>query len=190
MRRSKLLLSAGAALVLALIVFLVLSRRPVPLPAVPSSTAATSPRPVAPTSPPPPGASGTAPAPANAPAVEGESTLAADLNAPGGTIQRDLAILQEVFTAWLTNFPRLGNPGGENRDITAALCGENPVRFAFISRTHRAINAAGELCDRWGTPFRFHQLSGQHMELRSAGPDRRFGTPDDAVLTPEGAPVL
>jgi hypothetical protein len=40
------------------------------------------------------------------------------------------------------------------------------------------------LCDRWGTPLRFHQLSGERMEIRSAGPDRKFGTPDDALWSP------
>jgi hypothetical protein len=129
-----------------------------------------------------------APVPPHTPPTDaeltGESRLADDLNAPGGTIQRDLAILEEVFVAWLTNFPRTGNPVGENAEITAALAGDNPVKFAFVPRRHRAINASGELCDRWGTPFRFHQLSGRQMEIRSAGPDRRFGTTDDAVLSP------
>ena len=117
----------------------------------------------------------------NAPATEGESHLADELNAPGGTIQRDLEILNEVFATFQTNFPRTGNPVGENNEITAALTGDNSLKFAFISRRHPAINAKGELCDRWGTPFRFHQISGTQMEIRSAGPDRKFGTDDDAI---------
>lgn len=122
------------------------------------------------------------PAPAAESALEGESRVADDLNAPGGTIQRDLSILEEVFGMWLTNFPRTGNPVGENAEITAALTGDNPVKFAFVPRRHRAINTEGELCDRWGTPFRFHQISGRQMEIRSAGPDRKFGTADDASI--------
>ena len=117
-------------------------------------------------------------------ALSGVSAIADDLNAPGGTIRRDLEILNEVFTTWQTNFPRTGNPVGENAEITAALTGDNPVRFGFIPRPHRAINARGELVDRWGTPFRFHQLSGTQMEIRSAGPDQKFGTPDDAEYAP------
>jgi hypothetical protein len=117
-------------------------------------------------------------------AAPAQSTLADALNAPDGTIRRDLEILNELFGAFHTNFPRLGNPVGENHEITAALLGENPAQFRFLSRAHRALNARGELCDRWGTPFRFHQISGTAMELRSAGPDRKFGTPDDALLTP------
>lgn len=116
--------------------------------------------------------------------IEGESRVADALNAPAGDIRTDLQILNEVFATWQTNFLRGGNPVGENAEITAALTGENPHRFAFIPRGHRAINARGELADRWGTPFRFHQVSGQEMEIRSAGPDRKFGTDDDAFWPP------
>jgi hypothetical protein len=123
------------------------------------------------------------PPPAVAPPVGGEvSHLADQLNAPEGTIRHDLEILNEVFTAWQTNFPHDGNPVGENAEITAALTGDNRFHFAFIPRNHPAINAAGELCDRWGTPFRFHQVSGTQMEIRSAGPDRKFATADDVTL--------
>ena len=110
--------------------------------------------------------------------------IAARLNAPDSSIARDLEILQQVFDTWRSNFPHEGNPVGENAEITAALAGENRLGFALIPKNHPAINARGELCDRWGTPFRFHQLSGERMEIRSAGPDRTFATADDAVWTP------
>lgn len=110
--------------------------------------------------------------------------LAARLNAPDSTITRDLDVLQQLFDAWRSNFPRDGNPVGENSQITAALAGDNPLGLVLLPRQHPAINAQGELCDRWGTPFRFHQLSGERMEIRSAGPDRKFATEDDAAWTP------
>ena len=110
--------------------------------------------------------------------------IAARLNAPGGTVAADLAVLQELFDTWRTNFPREGNPVGDNADITAALLGTNRLELALVPRRHPALNAQGELQDRWGTAYRFHQLSGERMEITSAGPDRRFGTPDDATLTP------
>jgi hypothetical protein len=114
------------------------------------------------------------------PAAE-EFPLAAPLNAPAGTIARDLDALAQILDAWRTNFPGQGNPVGENSEIAAALAGDNPQHLVLIPRNHRAFNDRGELCDRWGTPFRFHALSGEHMDLRSAGPDRKFGTADDAV---------
>jgi hypothetical protein len=112
------------------------------------------------------------------------SRLADDFNAPGGDIRRDLQILHEILDAWQTNFPRDGNPVGDNAEITAALTGRNRLQLALIPPGHPAINARGELCDRWGTPFFFHQLSGTQMEIRSAGPDRTLHTPDDLVRTP------
>lgn len=135
-------------------------------------------------------ASGTAPAPpaaavaAGAPYDPALFPIAARLNAPGGSVAADLEVLQELFDTWRTNFPREGNPVGENADITAALLGANRLELALVPRRHPALNAQGELQDRWGTAYRFHQLSGERMEITSAGPDRRFGTPDDATLTP------
>ena len=47
-----------------------------------------------------------------------------------------------------------------------------------------AINRNGELCDRWGTPFFFHAESAAHMEIRSAGPDKKMWTDDDVAFSP------
>ncbi len=112
------------------------------------------------------------------------SPLADELNSPRTTIWRDLQILNGVLLAWRTSFDGQGNPVGDNAAITAALTGKNPLNFQFIPRDHPAINASGELCDRWGTPFSLHALSGTRMEIRSAGPDRQMYTDDDVVFTP------
>ena len=121
--------------------------------------------------------------------VEGpleELDMAKELNASGKTIRDDLILLDGMFSAWQSNFLKEGNPVGTNAEITAALIGQNPLRLAFVSPKHPSINSAGELCDRWGTPFFFHQLSGFRMEIHSAGPDRKRGTPDDAVISQGG----
>lgn len=120
--------------------------------------------------------------PATPPAEE--SFLADELNAPNGTIEADLRVVLGLLEAFRTSFPREGNPVGANAEITAALQGRNPGGVAFVPRVHRAVNAEGELCDRWGTPFFFHAESARRMEVRSAGPDRRLWTEDDAILTP------
>lgn len=113
-----------------------------------------------------------------------ESRLADGLNAAGGTIETDLRIVLGVIEAFRLNFPREGNPIGSNAEITAALQGRNSAGVALLPRGHPAVNAAGELCDRWGTPFFFHAESARRMEVRSAGPDRRLWTDDDVVLAP------
>jgi len=110
--------------------------------------------------------------------------LASDLNAPGKTAMDDLKAIDGVFSVWQTNFLHTGNPVGTNAEITSALTGHNSLHTAFISPKNAAINRNGELCDRWGTPFFFHQLSGTKMEIVSAGPDRKRGTADDVVITP------
>ncbi len=110
------------------------------------------------------------------------------LNAPDTSIHDDLRLLDDLFASWQITYPHGGNPVGDNADITRAFTGANPLHLAMVPKTHPAINADGELVDRWGTPLFFHQLSGTQMEIRSAGPDRRFYTPDDVVRTPSPAP--
>jgi hypothetical protein len=122
---------------------------------------------------------------AGAPAAGSEerSRLADDLNSTTGDVHSDLRLVNEIFIAY-RGAVRSGNPVGENSEITRVLMGRNRLGFAFIPPDNPAINSKGELCDRWGTPYFFHQLSGQRMEIRSAGPDRRLWTADDEVLTP------
>jgi hypothetical protein len=76
-----------------------------------------------------------------------------------------------------------GNPVGTNPEITAALNGRNPRQANFINpEAGMRINGDGELVDVWGTPYFFHQLSGNEMEIHSAGPDKKMGTADDLVV--------
>ncbi len=72
-----------------------------------------------------------------------------------------------------------GNPVGENDEITAALLGANPKRLGYLNRNSAYIDAGGRLIDRWGTPYFFHAISAERMEVISAGPDLRHHTPDD-----------
>lgn len=129
-----------------------------------------------------PGSGATAPTPAPEKVEIQRLDMAGDLNAPGKTVIDDLRTLDGVFMAWQSNFLRDGNPVGNNAEITAALTGKNNLYLAFLAPDHKAINAQGELCDRWGTPYFFHQLSGSKMEIVSAGPDRKRGTDDDVMI--------
>lgn len=71
--------------------------------------------------------------------------------------------------------------GEDNRQIVNALAGNNPKGLAILPRDHPAINAEGELVDRWQTPFFFHIISRENVEVRSAGEDREMYTADDLV---------
>lgn len=71
------------------------------------------------------------------------------------------------------------NPIGTNEEITRALTGGNLKQVKMQVPRGSSINESGELVDRWGTPYFFHQISADEMEVRSAGPDRRLWTNDD-----------
>ena len=74
------------------------------------------------------------------------------------------------------------NPVGTNAEIMKALMGGNPHQAMLGPPPGQSLNANGELVDPWGTPYFFHQLSGDDMEIHSAGPDRIMGTADDLVI--------
>jgi hypothetical protein len=74
------------------------------------------------------------------------------------------------------------NPIGSNAEITGALLGNNLKQIKLEVPAGSTVNGEGEMCDRWGTPYFFHQVSKTEMEIRSAGPDRRMWTGDDAQM--------
>jgi hypothetical protein len=110
----------------------------------------------------------------------GRSMIADDLHAPNRTGMDDLSVVLNLFTHYRARFQ--GYPVGEdNATFMNALSGNNPGRLAFIDRHHPAIDAQGQLLDRWGEPFFFHLLGRDALEIRSAGPDRELYTADDML---------
>lgn len=75
-----------------------------------------------------------------------------------------------------------GNPVGTNAEITKSLLGDNIRQTKHEIPEGTRLNANGELCDPWGTPYFFHQQSATKMEIRSAGPDHKMWTDDDVQL--------
>ena len=73
------------------------------------------------------------------------------------------------------------NPVGTNAEMMQAIMGGNPKGARLGPPEGQSLNAAGELIDRWGTPYFFHQLGKDQLEIHSAGPDRRMGTEDDLI---------
>lgn len=77
---------------------------------------------------------------------------------------------------------RMGeNPTGTNAEIMKAVMGDNPKQARLGPPEGQQLNGNGELVDRWGTPYFFHQMSRNDMEIRSAGPDKQMWTGDDLV---------
>lgn len=89
----------------------------------------------------------------------------------------------EKITLMFRNFRTLAgeNPVGTNAEIMQSMMGGNPKNAQFGPPEGQQLNAEGELLDPWGTPYFFHQLGKDQMEIFSAGPDRRRGTGDDLV---------
>jgi hypothetical protein len=108
------------------------------------------------------------------------SHLADELHSPERTAVDDLGVVMNLFTEYRIRFR--GFPVGEdNATFVNALTGRNPSRLAFLPPKHAAIDAQGQLLDRWGKPFFFHLLGRDALEIRSAGPDQKLYTADDLV---------
>jgi len=122
------------------------------------------------------------PPPSAAANPEDRSPLADKLNARDQSPAQDLAVVFNLFQHYRESFGSFPT-GEDNRAFVNALTGANPRKLAFLDRNNPAINARGELTDRWGTPFFFHQLSRDDLEIRSAGPDLEMYTPDDLLHT-------
>jgi len=112
------------------------------------------------------------------------SAAAQNGNAPH-KIDRSTAMieLQKVHVMIGSYHTLMGqNPVGTNEEIMKALMGGNPRQAVLGPPPGQTLNDKGELIDPWGTPYFFHQLSGDDMEIHSAGPDKIMGTGDDLVV--------
>ncbi len=95
--------------------------------------------------------------------------------------QADLELLQHLLYSYRQTMG--SNPGGgENMLIVEDLRGANSRKMSFLPESVPFLNENGELVDRWGTPYHFHPLSGEEMEIVSAGPDTELWTDDDLKL--------
>lgn len=97
--------------------------------------------------------------------------------------QRDLEMVKDVVDAFIRSIKIPGAlPTGSNRELVAALAGENAHRIRFIDPASPFMNADGELLDRWQVPLFFHFVEADDVGVRSAGPDRVLWTADDVMM--------
>lgn len=104
--------------------------------------------------------------------------LSTALNREDESPEQNLQAVEQILYMFRQGFGE--NPVGQNEDVVAALLGDNSKHAAYLPKDCPAIKN-GKLVDRWGTPWWFHPVSGRHMEIRSAGPDRNLFTSDDIV---------
>lgn len=110
-----------------------------------------------------------------------ESPLSAweRLLAEDGSPSEDAAALQDILTNYLqSTSPATRAPLGPNEEFARALTDPESMGDSAIPPDHPALRD-GQLIDRWGTPWFFHQESSAAVSIRSAGPDGKLFTQDD-----------
>lgn len=98
---------------------------------------------------------------------------------PHQKIRRVYSLVQNYVTVMKH---RGGRPPATNAEFTAALTGRNPLRVVFLPANNPAISDRGELLDAWQTPYFFHALAADSIEVVSAGPDRVPFNGDDLIF--------
>ncbi len=93
-----------------------------------------------------------------------------------------IAQVAEIFETYRKHFGAFPT-GEDNAAIVRLLTGGNPRSLQFVGSDSAALDSIGQLVDPWSTPYFFHVLSKDHLELRSAGEDLEMWTTDDVVLS-------
>ena len=102
--------------------------------------------------------------------------------------QNDLTLMSRLLENSLLLLKSAANrPLSANEDWAGLLRGENSAHERFLPDQHLALNAQGQLVDRWKSPLFFHAAGGGRYEIRSAGPDRRLWTDDDIHRNADGS---
>ncbi len=106
--------------------------------------------------------------------------MLASYGKPDTRPEEDLSMMAHVFSN-LTLLIKGDAPFrmGANEEFAAALRGQNRDRLRLLPNVHPCFNAQGQIIDRWKTPLFFHVNDRDHIDIRSAGPDKLMGTVDD-----------
>jgi hypothetical protein len=115
-------------------------------------------------------------------------TILRDYADPEKTPENDLFLMAQLMDSFtLLVKGAADRPLSANEDWARALQGRNPGRERFLPNQHVALNASGQLIDRWGTPLFFHAVGRGEFQIRSAGPDRVLWTADDLQRNADGS---
>jgi hypothetical protein len=102
--------------------------------------------------------------------------------APDGSPARDMSLLARSIAAFLTIHKQaVERPLSANEEWSAALRGQRPGTTRWLEDSAPVFSPTGVIIDRHGSPVHFHALGHLSWEIRSAGPDRKLFTDDDAV---------
>lgn len=126
------------------------------------------------------------PAPAEPAPLLGD-TILENYAQPDQPPERDLATLAGLMeNSLILSKGAAGRPLSANEEWARLLRGADGTGERYLSDQHPALNADGQLVDRWGSPLFFHAVGQGRFELRSAGPDRILWTEDDLHRNSDG----
>lgn len=114
-------------------------------------------------------------------------TILRGYGSAASTPEKDLTLMSHLmdnFTLLVKSSAQL--PMANNESWAAAFRGMNPAHERFLPDTNAALNAQGQLVDRWQTPLFIHPLGGHRFDIRSAGPDKQMWTADDIHRQADG----
>jgi hypothetical protein len=115
-------------------------------------------------------------------------TILRDYASPNLPPENDLTLMSRLMENSLLLLKSAANrPLSANEDWAALFRGQNAVHEQLLPAQHVALNAQGQLVDRWGAPLFFHALGGGRYEIRSAGPDSKLWTTDDIHRNADGS---
>ena len=75
------------------------------------------------------------------------------------------------------------NLTGDNRRVYRAFLGDNPRGIIYMEFKKDDAPLDDQIVDAWGTPYEMLGDDKGITVIRSAGKDKKLGTPDDVVLT-------
>ncbi|SDU23149.1 hypothetical protein SAMN05444156_2747 [Verrucomicrobium sp. GAS474] len=93
------------------------------------------------------------------------------------------ALMEQLRTGLLNYKADYGqNLTGDNQRVYRAFLGDNPRGIIYMEFHKRDIPLGDQVLDLWGTPYEMVGDDKGITAIRSAGKDRKFGTPDDIVV--------
>jgi len=87
-------------------------------------------------------------------------------------------MLEAIFASYVQDNGEVP-VSSENYRLVQIFTGNGSDKNSYFTPNSRTVNANHEFIDGWGTPLRISFVSKDNILIRSAGPDKIFGTPDD-----------
>jgi hypothetical protein len=99
------------------------------------------------------------------------------IQATTATLERNIRVDYEAYLQDGGDFFEFNS----QKEFTSKLSGNNARKVRYLVLTTYPLDKDGEIIDEWGRPLQIKRPEKTKLEIRSAGPDGKFMTPDDIV---------